>query len=214
MTAVIDTPGRHAGSADSRLTAGFAVSLLLHAVVTAGISSLPRSGGRPAGDATLPRLTAVLADARPARQQVHNTPALPPPQPAVARQQARDERVATEEAGSPAVPASAVQIPLPPPEPQFFALAELDAPPTVLQDIENDPPELRQYPQGGRLVLQLWIDQTGRVVRAEALSSVLPEPFVASARENFMRAIFNPAKKDGVAVRARVSVEIVYRSRL
>jgi hypothetical protein len=92
----------------------------------------------------------------------------------------------------------------------YFSLAELDERPFVIQDIRPDPPELRNFPQGGRLVLRLWIDEGGKVVNAEPVSSELPPAFIDSARSGFLSARFAPGRIHGEAVDAVMDVVLDY----
>lgn len=214
MAAAIESSGGRADRVGFRLAAGIAISLALHAVLLVNVSSSAHSESHPASTATPPRLTIMLAGthshANHAVRIVHELPSLE-------RAEATSHFVRRAHAAAgrndPSATRESAVLQLPLPEPRFLALSELDTPPTVLQDIDTDPPELVQYAQGGRLVMQLWIDETGRAVRAAVLDSDLPAPFAASAETNFMRAVFSPGKKDGVPVRTRLSIEIVYRPR-
>lgn len=94
--------------------------------------------------------------------------------------------------------------------PHYFSLAELDERPFIIRDIPPNPPELKDFPQGGKLVLRLWIDTEGRVVNAEPVSSELPPAFTDSARSGFQDARFAPGRKHGQAVASVLNVTIHY----
>lgn len=92
----------------------------------------------------------------------------------------------------------------------YFSLAELDQQPTIIHDIPADPPELRDFPESGKLVLRLWINEDGEVIKAEPVSSELPPAFVDSARTSFLKARFTPGRRHGNAVGAVMDVVLNY----
>lgn len=92
----------------------------------------------------------------------------------------------------------------------YFSLAELDEHPFIIHDIPGDPPELRDFPQDGKLVLRLWINEDGEVINAEPVSSELPPAFVESARASFLKARFAPGRRGGNAVSAVMDVILHY----
>jgi hypothetical protein len=94
----------------------------------------------------------------------------------------------------------------------YFSLAELDQHPTIIQDIPDAPPELRDFPQGGKLVLRLWINEDGEVIHTEPVSSELPPAFVESARTSFLEARFAPGRRHGNAVGTVMDVILYYTS--
>lgn len=92
----------------------------------------------------------------------------------------------------------------------YLPAARLDERPAVLVDIPIDPPELRQHPQGGRLVLTLWIGSDGAVENVTVEENSLPAVFAESAARGFLSAKFRPGRKDGVAVKTRMQVAVSY----
>lgn len=93
---------------------------------------------------------------------------------------------------------------------RYFELAELDQQPALTQDIPDNPPELLEHLQGGEIVLRLWIDETGEVVKVDTISSTLPQPFVDSIRASFLNATFSPGRKFGNAVATVMDVAVSY----
>ncbi len=93
---------------------------------------------------------------------------------------------------------------------RYFSLAELDQHPAITRNISDNPPELRDYPQGGEIVFRLWIDKTGKVVNVDTISSTLPQVFADSARASFLKATFSPGRKHGNAVASVMDVAITY----
>lgn len=92
----------------------------------------------------------------------------------------------------------------------YFSPNELDERPFIIQDIPGDPPELQHLPQGGKLVLRLWINENGKVIRAEPVSSELPQTFIDSARSGFLNARFAPGFIHGNAVAFVMDVVLLY----
>lgn len=93
---------------------------------------------------------------------------------------------------------------------RYFTLAELDQHPAIARDISDNPAELLEYSQGGEIVLRLWIDKTGDVVRVDTVSSNLPPVFVDSARAGFLQAVFQPGRKNGYAVATVMDIVVSY----
>ncbi len=93
---------------------------------------------------------------------------------------------------------------------RYINAAELDQHPAIINDIPENPPELLAYPQGGEIVLRLWINETGQVVKVETVSSNLPPAFIASAQNTFLNARFNPGRKQGVAVATLMDIAVSY----
>lgn len=95
-------------------------------------------------------------------------------------------------------------------ESRYFTLAELDQHPAITRDIPGNPPELLEHPQGGEMVLRLWIAETGNVVNVDTISSNLPPVFADSARAGFLRAVFLPGRKNGNAVATVMDIVVSY----
>jgi len=98
-----------------------------------------------------------------------------------------------------------------PPEPAapVSTADEASRPPRPLGDI------VPAYPEGadgkrGHVVLQLSIDDQGRVVRADVLDASPPGYFEDSARAAFLAARFEPALRNGAPVRSRITIEVDY----
>ena len=100
------------------------------------------------------------------------------------------------------------------PFPRYFQAAELDALPEIQHRIELYPDELRSTAHGGgKVVIRLWIDETGHVVKAEPVSSDLPAIFAEIAARTFLQASFLPGRKNGSAVKSKVGAVLFYPSR-
>lgn len=97
------------------------------------------------------------------------------------------------------------------PVPRYLDPKELTRRARVLEDIEPSPDELEGRPGSGKIVLVLFISETGKVDRVELESSRLEEPFPSSLSRQFLAARFAPAERDGIPVKSRMRVEVVVR---
>lgn len=74
------------------------------------------------------------------------------------------------------------------------------------------------YPAGpdvpGRIsvILTLFIDESGQVVRVAALDSDIPQRFVDAATASFESALFSPGLTAGDPVKSRVQIEVTFDS--
>lgn len=94
---------------------------------------------------------------------------------------------------------------------RYHDVKELDVRPKILADIPIDPPELRDEPAGGTLILKLWISANGDVDAVRAESTSLPDVFKESAIQSFKAAKFEPGKRKGIAAGAIMPIELSYR---
>lgn len=93
----------------------------------------------------------------------------------------------------------------------YFATPELDVIPEIQRDIDLYPPELHNLMHGGgKVVLRLWIDESGSVAKVEPVNSELPAIFAEAAARAFMQAEFRPGRKNGLAVKSRVETVLFY----
>ena len=95
--------------------------------------------------------------------------------------------------------------------PRYLAARELDRRPQILSHVEPHFPALALVPTG-RVVLRLYIDETGAVDAVAAESADRTGAFEAAAREAFAAARFLPGIKDGVPVKALVRLEVLFGS--
>lgn len=92
----------------------------------------------------------------------------------------------------------------------YFLLSELEEPPRILQNIEQNPTNLTSYTEGGQVILQLWIDEQGNVVNQELVETMLPSVFVDSAMKSFAQAKFIAGVKNGRPVKSTLKVIVNY----
>jgi len=175
-----------AAGTTARLALAVAASAGIHALLLAGTGSL--SGG-PAPDRFA--LGASGASA------LH----------AVLRPAAAASRAGRRETGSGA-PAGAADAGFLPGR-RYFRADELDARPQIRVRVEPRFPALALAPTG-RVVLRLYIDEAGKVDDVVVESADANGAFAEAAREAFAAARFTPGVKDGVAVRSRVRVEVLF----
>lgn len=116
----------------------------------------------------------------------------------------------------PAPPAPAAARPAPAPAvlplaPRYYAAEELERRPQILSHVEPAFPVLALAP-AGRVVLQLYVDEEGRVERIATEADDANGAFASSAREAFGAARFLPGLKGGAAVKSVVRVEVRFGS--
>jgi TonB family protein len=108
------------------------------------------------------------------------------------------------------VPFAALPVPAPAPlplAPRYYAAHELERRPQILSQVEPAFPALALTPVG-RVVLQLYVDEDGRVERIATERDDPNGQFARAAREAFAGARFLPGVKDGAAVKAVVRLEV------
>lgn len=96
------------------------------------------------------------------------------------------------------------------PEPIYYGFNDLDHIPIILENIESDPAELVDYPQGGTLKLQLWVNEFGHVLNAEVVESDLPAEFSKVAAQAFLKVKFSPGLKNNVPVKSIAKIVVHY----
>lgn len=92
----------------------------------------------------------------------------------------------------------------------YYTIKELDQVPSILKNVDSDPPELLQFPQGGELTIRIWIDDKGSVIKTEIVKSELPEEFNKSALKRFLEAKFTPGIKNNIPVKTVAKITIKY----
>ena len=106
-------------------------------------------------------------------------------------------------AAEPAAPASS----------PYYPVRELDVRPGITRNIEPEYPKAAaRRSLSGKVVIRLYIDETGSVERVETLRADPPGVFEQSAERAFRAAHFTPGMKAGRAVKARMTIEVRYDS--
>lgn len=91
--------------------------------------------------------------------------------------------------------------------PTYYPTEELERRPQPLVHIEPRFPQLASAPSG-RVLLRLYIGESGLVERVEVESTDAHADFLAAAREAFAAARFLPGMKDGKAVKSALRLEV------
>ena len=94
---------------------------------------------------------------------------------------------------------------------KYFSLAELDKIPETQHPLDTAPLDLLDYPQGGEVVLRLWVDEQGQVLKVEPIKSEMPLDFVEQATKLFMQAQFFPGTVNNAPVKFISKVVIHYQ---
>lgn len=97
-------------------------------------------------------------------------------------------------------------------EPYHYSIKELDERPEMIGEINTRPAELAQYQEGGEIKIQIWIDETGNVIKSEVINSNLTKPFIEYTIKSFNQSKFTPGIKDGSPVRSVAKVVVQYSS--
>ena len=95
-------------------------------------------------------------------------------------------------------------------EMQYFHARELDLRPIAKDVVNTDFEHLRDYPEGGWVVLDLAINETGTVDAITVEKSSFPPEMLAALVEKYRQLPFIPAEKDGQKVKALMRVLIEY----
>lgn len=186
-----------------RLLIAFVVSLSLHlAAIAFLIAFVPLDGviaGRLGGFSNAPLIVNI------AKPEKVRQPAVSPYKQPASLQAPRNSKA---QFATQSFAQDAIAIALPG---LYFSTSELDIIPEIRHDIDLYPSELQNLKHGGgKVVLRLWIDETGRVENVEPVSSDLPTDFTEVAALVFMQADFLPGKKKGFAVKSKVDAVLVY----
>ncbi|MDP2808828.1 MAG: hypothetical protein Q8O34_01625 [Rhodocyclaceae bacterium] len=205
------------------LPTALAISLALHAAVLAvgGGSPASRHGRDPDASVVQPAMSG------PAPLTVRLfvmkvTPALldAPPRPSIAAVDPQAPVVGDPASGTgdekrmgpaPAEPSrDAGAPPAGMPVPVYFDAGELTRRATILEDVTHSD-KLQASPGTGKVILVLFISETGRVDRVEVESSRLTDAFQSVISGQFLSARFAPAERDGIPVKSRMRIEVLVR---
>lgn len=109
----------------------------------------------------------------------------------------------------PEAPAKGAEL-LPLPASIYFATNQLTKRPQPLGEIELDTPQTRAVVASGRLILKLWINESGEVANVEVEKTELPEIFSKTAVAAFKNLSFSPGERNGIRVGNIMRIEISY----
>ncbi|HEX9182865.1 MAG TPA: energy transducer TonB [Burkholderiales bacterium] len=179
---------------EGRVSLALGVSLLLHGAALALADRLPIGWQRAAPDRGTwgsgvlhARMGKLAQDAPSAAAQ--------PRAPVRATRENADARHA-----APALPGVIAAA-------DYLPAEQLDERPQIRSHVAPAFPPEADAP-AGRVVLRLLIGETGVVDKALVVRADPPGPFAAAAVEAFAPARFSPGRKDGVAVRSALTLEL------
>lgn len=99
------------------------------------------------------------------------------------------------------------------PEPRYYLTRELDGLPAPLAQIEPEyPAAAAERNLSGRVVIRLFIDESGAVERVVTLRADPPGVFEQSAERAFLAARFTPGIKKGAPVKVQMTIEVSFDS--
>jgi TonB family protein len=180
---------------DARIPAALGASLILHGAALALVDRLPRGGSASAPEWGAWDAGGLQARLRPLAQAVAK-PAARSAAPLAGAQRQPAARGAVPAAHGIATP------------PQYLVAEELDERPQIRTAVQPVFPELA--PPSGRVVVRLYINEAGLVDDVKALRAEPSGIFEAAAIEAFKAARFTPGRKDGVAVKSALDVELLF----
>lgn len=204
----------HRAALTPRMSAALAVSAALHLALVASLQAPfgARWGGVESAPARPIRATLLGAPApQPAVEPVMEPRAAvpapaesaPPPPPAPAAQPS-----APIQAEAPAEPPRALL-----PESKYYRTRELDVPPGIMTRVEPQYPEAAaRRLLSGKVVLRLFLAESGQVERAEVVKADPPGYFEGAAERAFLAARFSPGMKDGRPVKVQMVLEVAFDS--
>jgi hypothetical protein len=95
----------------------------------------------------------------------------------------------------------------------YLSASELDVMPVIRRDISAFPEGVENLTGiAGKVVVGLWIDESGHVARSELIESELPAGYGDIAARAFLKGDFKPGMKDGRAVKSRIKIVVFYSS--
>lgn len=181
---------------DARVPLALGASLLLHGAALTLADRLPVGGMRPVQEWAqwgAGALHARLLDRAPERSAVLAPPAVQ------GRGGQSGAGASYTAAALPGVVAA----------PRYLSVEELDERPQIRSHVEPAFPPDANAP-AGRVVLRLLIGESGHVDKAVVVQADPPGPFEVAAVEAFAPARFNPGRKDGVAVKSALTLELKF----
>lgn len=95
-------------------------------------------------------------------------------------------------------------------QPKYYTIKELNQPPNIIENIDENPADLLTNKEGGSLTLQIKIDETGNVVEVKILKSTLPNKYAESATNSFLQKKFTPGLKGLIPVKSVLDIVVNY----
>jgi TonB family protein len=181
---------------DARVPLALGASLLLHGAALALADRLPLGGPRPAQEWAQWGVGALHA-------RLLNRALEPAAAPAPPAAPSRPQRSGTGSHSAAAALPGIIAVP------RYVPANELDERPQIRSHVEPAFPLDANAPTG-RVVLRLLIGETGAVDKAIVVQADPPGPFEEAAVEAFAPARFRPGRKNGVAVKSALTLELKF----
>ena len=95
---------------------------------------------------------------------------------------------------------------------RYYRTRELDVPPGIMSHVEPAYPEraARRF-VGGKVVIRLFIDESGSVERVETVRAEPPGYFEQPAADAFKAARFSPGMKGGRPVKVQLTLQVDFQ---
>lgn len=93
---------------------------------------------------------------------------------------------------------------------RYFSTDELDQPSSHITS--QNALDLPDHPQEGEIILRLWLDKSGKVIKVEPVTPELSQAFIAGARARFLNSRFSPGRKSGGVVNTVIDITLRYGS--
>ena len=192
-----------------RLLAALGFSCLLHAAIAflpyLGMSVIETRLAFKGSQKTPPVISAILTitgENRFAPKSVPPAAAIEPAAAVVDRPADEQQlRAQTGAAGADLLPIPALG---------YYTTDQLSKRPQPVTAIELDSAETRAIVVSGKIILKLWINESGRVADVEVEASELPAVFSRAAVAAFRNARFTPGERNGSRVGTVMQIEVSY----
>jgi protein TonB len=182
---------------DARVPLALGASLLLHGAALALADRLPAGWARSAPEWDQGGVSVLHARLR-LREEEQPLPQTIPP----ATRGRTTQRLEGSRHAAPAAPGIL-------PAPVYVPVEQLDERPQIRSHVEPAFP-LDANAASGRVVLRLLIGESGAVDQAVVVDAEPRGPFEVAAVEAFSPARFSPGRKDGVAVKSALTLELKF----
>lgn len=188
---------------------------LLHLGVLAYLATRQESGPAPAGGASVAapahrwKMRWIATPRQPDRSFAA-THAQPPESPSVEPVPTVTVPLLTTSSMEPETSPPEVQVVAAPDEPLYLPRSVLSKSPRAIGIIDIPFPDGLVGHGHYESTLALYIDETGAVRKVEVTGPELPPPLEEAARLTFMKASFTPGEKDGIPVKTKIVVEVVF----
>ncbi|MFA5241481.1 MAG: TonB family protein [Sulfuricella sp.] len=161
-----------------------------------------------------PAVTAAVVEAQPPEPESllaeAQEPPLPSPEPPVPEPATAAPPLASVAAPETSTSLPSIEVPLIE-DPRYYPALEVDVHPTALQLIQPFYPDGAASAQvAGSVVLELLLDESGKVQELSVEEASPPGIFEQSALDAFRNARFSPAQRNGRVVKSKMRIKVTY----